>query len=266
VRSATCAIVNPSATRTPQLRLDLERTLALSFGRVTTKNTILITGGSSGIGFATAQLMNERGDAVVITGRSQERLDACLDRLGRPDRLIALSGDAADPTTVQEWVRATVEQFGGLTAAIANAGYATAGSIGDGDPAQWQAMILTNVLGPALLMHYALPSLRTTRGRVILIGSTAGLSPTPGNLYSATKYAVTGLAENARRMLTDDGVGVTLLAPGRVDTEFWTDVGGVPDLPNLSAKDVAEVIAFTLDRPVGVELGSLTLRPPRSPV
>lgn len=127
-------------------------------------------------------------------------------------------------------------------------------------------MVLTNVLGPALLVHYAAPALRDTNGRIVLIGSVAGLSPTARDLYGATKYAVTGLAENARRMLTDDGVGVTLVAPGRVATEFWANVGGAPQLPNLSGRDVAEVIVYALDRPPGVDLDTLTVRPPRSPV
>ncbi|HEY1572541.1 MAG TPA: SDR family NAD(P)-dependent oxidoreductase [Pseudonocardiaceae bacterium] len=126
-------------------------------------------------------------------------------------------------------------------------------------------MVLTNVLGPALLIHYAAPALRSTHGQVVLIGSAAGLSPTAGNLYGATKYAVTGLAENARRMLTDDGVGVTLVAPGRVHTDFWADLG-TPDLPNIDARDVADVIVFALDRPAGVDVGTLSVRPPRSPI
>lgn len=232
---------------------------------MTASKVALITGGGGGIGAATAELLLARGDSVAVTGRSPQRLDAFAERLGRPDLLLSLSGDAADPGTVGGWVQASLERFGRLDTAVANAGYVTPGGLPDGDPL-WPGMVLTNVLGPALLIHYAAPALRSTHGRIVLIGSVAGLAPTAGNLYGATKYAVTGLAENARRMLTDDGVGVTLVAPGRVQTDFWANVGGTPEMPNLSARDVAEVIAFALDQPLGVDVNTLTVRPPRSPV
>lgn len=74
-------------------------------------------------------------------------------------------------------------------------------------------MVLTNVLGPALLAKAALPHLQATRDRLVLIGSVAGFKNAPGNLYSATKWAVTALAENIRLQTTALGVGVTLIAP-----------------------------------------------------
>lgn len=233
---------------------------------MTLRRTVLITGGSSGIGSATAELLLARGDSVAITGRSLERLDNCAERLGRPEALLTLPGDAADPGTVRTWVDTTITHFGRLDAAVASAGYATSGGLADGDPMMWPGMVQTNVLGPALLIHYTAAALRSSGGRIVLIGSVAGLTPTAGNLYGATKYAVTGLAENARRMLIDDEVGVTLISPGRVQTKFWTGVGGAPDLPNLAASDVAEVIVLALESPKGVELSSVTIRPPQSPV
>jgi hypothetical protein len=75
-------------------------------------------------------------------------------------------------------------------------------------------------LGPAVLIKAALPALQQTRGRIVLIGSVAGFVHTPGNIYGVTKWAVTGLAENTRRLVTGDGIGVTLIAPGRVATPF----------------------------------------------
>lgn len=233
---------------------------------MTSTKVALVTGGSSGIGAATAERLLARGDSVVVTGRTPERLNAFQERLGRPNLLLTLPGDAADPGTVNGWVHATLDRFGRLDTAVANAGYVTPGGLAEGDPQLWQGMVLTNVLGPALLIHYAAPALRTTHGLVVLIGSVAGLSPTAGNLYGATKYAVTGLAENARRMLTDDGVGVTLVAPGRVQTDFWANLGGAPELPNLTAREVADVIVFALDQPLEVEVNTLTVRPPHSPV
>ncbi len=70
---------------------------------------------------------------------------------------------------------------------MANAGYTTFDTVADGDPAGWRHMVLTNVLGPALLIRAALPELKETGGRIILIGSTAGIVYSPGNIYGATK-------------------------------------------------------------------------------
>jgi NAD(P)-dependent dehydrogenase (short-subunit alcohol dehydrogenase family) len=121
---------------------------------------------------------------------------------------------------VRSWITAAVDKFGRLDVAIANAGFYTQDTLAEGDPDHWREMILTNVLGPALLIRAALPALRQTRGRIVLVGSVAGVKNTPGNLYSVTKWAVTALAENTRMMVTGDGIGVTLVAPGRLTRHF----------------------------------------------
>ena len=111
-------------------------------------------------------------------------------------------------------VDATVAAFGRLDTVVANAGFATHDDLADGDPAGWRDMVLTNVLGPALLIRAALPALRQTRGRIVLIGSVAGVIHTPGQHLRRDQWAVTGLAENTRLLVTDDGIGVTLIVAG----------------------------------------------------
>ena len=149
---------------------------------------------------------------------------------------------------------------------MANAGYATHDDLAGGDPAGWRAMVLTNVLGPALLINAALPALRVTRGRIVLIGSVAGFVHTPGNIYGATKWAVTGMAENTRRLVTADGVGVTLIAPGRVETPFWDSVGSLPDGHLLTADQVAASIVWAIGQPPGVDINTVVVRPTGQPV
>jgi NADP-dependent 3-hydroxy acid dehydrogenase YdfG len=148
-----------------------------------------------------------------------------------------------------------------LDAAVANAGFATVGHLAEGDPAHWREMVLTNVLGPALLIKAALPALRETGGRIVLIGSTAGTVHLPGNFYGVTKWAVTALAGNARLMATGDGVGVTLINPGRVETPFWDAHGGVPEGALLTAGQVAESIVRVINQPAGVDVNTVTVRP-----
>jgi NADP-dependent 3-hydroxy acid dehydrogenase YdfG len=228
----------------------------------------LITGGSSGIGAATARQLLDRGHRVAVTGRDPGRLERFARELGDPAGLLTHPGDTADHDAVRAAVDSTVAAFGRLDAVVANAGYATHDGLGDGDPGGWRDMVLTNVLGPALLIHAALPALKQSRGRIVLVGSVAGLVHTPGNIYGATKWAVTGLAENTRQLVTGDGIGVTLVSPGGVETNFFEPIGGPPaDRPGgyLTADQLAATIVWALSQPPGVDVNTLTVRPIGSP-
>ncbi|MFC8898047.1 SDR family oxidoreductase [Streptomyces cinereoruber] len=236
-----------------------------------TSKTVLITGATSGIGAYTARLLLDRGHRVAVTGRNEAKLKAFLDEAGHSDRLLGITADAADWHATQAAVARTVERFGALDAAVANAGFTSAdyqrtngATLGDGDPELWPPMVLTNVLGPALLAKAALPALEATGGRIVFIGSVAGVKNAPANLYSATKWAVTGLAENLRMHATTRGVGVTLVNPGMTDTPFWAG-DSAPSFA-LPPEPVAEAICFALDQPSGVDLNTLTIRPIGQPI
>ncbi|RCG20100.1 SDR family NAD(P)-dependent oxidoreductase [Sphaerisporangium album] len=226
----------------------------------------LITGGSSGIGAAVARQLLDRGGRVAVTGRDRDRLGRFTAGLGDPPGLLALAGDASDYDAVSSAVESTVKEFGRLDAVVANAGFASHDTVDNGDPAVWREMVLTNVLGPALLIRAALPALRETRGRIVLVGSVAGFVNTPGNIYGATKWAVTGLAENTRRIVTGDGVGVTLIAPGRVETPFWDGIGGPPEGLLLTADQIAASIVWAIGQPEGVDVNTVVVRPIGQPV
>ncbi|MFL6073239.1 MAG: SDR family oxidoreductase [Mycobacteriales bacterium] len=224
----------------------------------------LITGASSGIGAATARRLLAAGHRVAVTGRDPGRLAALADDLSvGSDRLLTVTGDATEYADVAAAVRAAVEGFGRLDAVVANAGFSAHDTLADGDPARWRELVLTNVLGPALLVRAALPALRESGGRIVFVGSTAGVKNTPGNLYSVTKWAVSALAENTRVLVTRDGVGVTLVAPGRVDTPFWSDhpAGHAPDGPVLTPDQIADAIAWAVGQPAGVDVNTLVIRP-----
>jgi NADP-dependent 3-hydroxy acid dehydrogenase YdfG len=226
----------------------------------------LITGGSSGIGAATARQLLKLGHRVTVTGRNADRLDSFAAELGKPTDLLTVPGDASEPAAVQAAVDSTLQAFGQLDNAVANAGFATHDSLDDGDPGGWRSMILTNVLGPALLIRAALPALKETRGRIVLVGSVAGHVHTPGNIYGATKFAVTGLAENTRQLVTGDGVGVTLVSPGAVETHFSDPVGGLaPDRDRITADQLAASIVWAVTQPEGVDINTMIVRPIGSP-
>ncbi|MFD7603106.1 SDR family oxidoreductase [Streptomyces mirabilis] len=221
----------------------------------------LITGGGSGIGAAVARRLLDAGHRVTVTGRGEERLRAFAEELGRPQGLLTVVGNAAEYDQVRAAVELTLKEFGRLDTVVANAGSATHDTVAGGDPAGWSEMVLTNVLGPALLIRASIDALKETRGRIVLVGSVAGHVHTPGNIYGATKWAVTGLAENARREVTEFGVGVTLISPGRVETPFWDSYGSLPPGHLLTADQLAESIVWAIGQPSGVDVNTVVVRP-----
>ncbi|MFI6488493.1 SDR family oxidoreductase [Streptomyces sp. NPDC050564] len=226
----------------------------------------LITGGGSGIGAAVARRLLDAGHRVTVTGRGEKRLHAFAEELGRPEGLLTVVGNAAEYDQVQAAVEATVKAFGRLDTVVANAGFATHDTVAEGDPAGWSEMVLTNVLGPALLVRASIDALKETHGRIVLVGSVAGHIHTPGNFYGATKWAVTGLAENTRRQVTEFGVGVTLISPGRVETPFWDSYGSLPPGHLLTADQLAESIVWAIGQPEGVDVNTVVVRPMGQPV
>jgi NADP-dependent 3-hydroxy acid dehydrogenase YdfG len=226
----------------------------------------LITGGGSGIGAAVARRLLDAGQRVAVTGRGEERLRGFAEELGRPDGLLTLVGDTAVYDDVRAAVDATVKAFGRLDTVVANAGFATHDTVAEGDPAGWTDMVLTNVLGPAFLIRASIEALKETRGRIVLVGSVAGFVHGPGNLYGATKWAVTGLAENTRRQVTEWGVGVTLIAPGRVETPFWDTYGSLPPGHLLTPDQIADSVVWATHQPSGVDINTVVVRPVGQPV
>ncbi|MER7109418.1 SDR family oxidoreductase [Streptomyces sp. NPDC000229] len=222
----------------------------------------LITGGSTGIGAATARALLKQGHRVVITARDADRLAAFAASTGDRDRLMTVPGDTSDDSHITSVVRQTVQSWGRLDNVIANAGFSLPGTLEDHLPDAMRAMVLTNVLGPALLVRATLPHLKESRGRIVIVGSVAGVKNTAGNLYSVTKWAAHALAENTRLLVTKDGVGVTLVAPGMVDTPFWDNRGGLPEeAPTMTAEQISDAILFAINQPKGLDINHVTMRP-----
>ncbi|WP_149826697.1 SDR family oxidoreductase [Streptomyces tailanensis] len=221
----------------------------------------LITGGGTGIGAAVARQLLDGGHRVAVTGRREERLREFAARLGDPEGLLTLPGNAAEYADVRAAVEATLKEFGRIDTVVANAGFATHDTVAEGDPEGWPEMVLTNVLGPALLIRAAIDALKESKGRIVLVGSVAGFVNGPGNLYGATKWAITGLAENTRRQVTEWGVGVTHIAPGRVETPFWDSYGSLPPGHLLSADQLADSVVWAIRQPAGVDVNTMVVRP-----
>ena len=222
------------------------------------KKTLFITGGTSGIGAATARQAIMAGHEVFITGRSHERLQAVLDSFDLEARTRIHGGlvDATSWAETQAAVQSCVERWGRVDVVFANAGFSARGDLATGDPEQWRDMILTNVLGAALLIKAALPALIEAQGHFLFTGSTAGRKVYPGNLYTATKWAITGLAESLRQQLIGTGVRVSNIAPGHVDTPLWAER---PDAM-MAPEDVARAVLWILGQPSHVDISEVIIR------
>ena len=222
---------------------------------------MLITGASRGIGAATARQAVAAGYRVALVARSTDKLAPLVDDLGSASAL-PLACDVTDWDDVSGAVRRTEEHFGRLDAVFANAALSVHTSfLGDGgdDPEHWRDMTLTNVHGTALTARAALPALVRHRGHLLLTGSAAGRGIRPGNLYSATKWAVTGMAQNIRAECVGTGVRVTLLQPGLVETEMNTPEQA--DRPKLRGEDIAQAALYALSQPESVDVNEILIRP-----
>lgn len=179
----------------------------------------LVTGASSGIGAATAVALGGCGARLFLTGRDTASLDKVAEAAG------AAGTVAADLTArhgPEDVVQAAVDALGGLELVVNSAGGGWAGPFSAMTPEEIDWLVDLNVRVPGRLALAGLIHLRRAHGRLVLVGSIAGLVGAPRETwYSTTKAAVSGLAEGLRRELRPLGVGVTLVSPAAVETPFF---------------------------------------------
>src|SRR3954469_19454087 len=222
--------------------------------------TLLITGASTGIGAATARHAVEAGWRVALAARSEDKLAALVAELGE-ENAFAHAADVTEFDDQERLVEATIGHFGQIDAAFANAGFGAARGFLKEDPDHWRRMVLTNVLGVAYTIRAVMPHFSDRNaGHFLLTSSVAGRRSLPGSLYSATKWAVTGMGESLRQELRQregSRVRVTLIEPGVVDTPFFDD----RPQDALEADDIARVVMFVLEQPARVDINEVLVRP-----
>ncbi len=200
--------------------------------------TALVTGGASGIGLATAQLLSERGAEVAV-------LD--LDPTGAQVPLYGFTADVADDDSVRSAVQGAAELFGAIDILVNNAGIGAAGTVEDNDDEQWHRVLDINVLGIVRTTRAALPHLRRSAHASVVntcsIAATAGLPQRA--LYSATKGAVLSLTLAMAADHIREGIRVNCVNPGTVDTPW---VGRLLDAADDPA---AERAALNARQPTG---------------
>jgi short-subunit dehydrogenase len=180
---------------------------------------VFVTGASSGIGEAVAREAAKQGAKVVLGARRKERIEAIAAELGANTALAVVCDVTRDGDLEAAVERAHV--FGPIDALIANAGFGVGGKFVKLSLDDYRRQFETNVFGVMRSIHAALPDLRQTRGAIGIVGSTNGYLSLPGwSAYCMSKHAVRSLSECLRHELAPDGVSVTHLAPGFIESEF----------------------------------------------
>jgi clavulanate-9-aldehyde reducatase len=188
---------------------------------------ILVTGASAGIGAAVARASVEAGARVALLARRRDRLAEVAGPLG--SAAVSVPCDITDGDAVRAAVNQAAERLGGLDGLVNSAGLFTVSPFLDTDPSAWRAMFDVNVLGLLPVTRAAVPYLRAAgTSSVVNLSSMSGRRvPRPETgVYAATKFAVHALGESLRMELAPDGVRVTTIAPGLVDTDItasWPD-------------------------------------------
>jgi len=216
----------------------------------------LITGASSGIGAATARAAAQAGYRLVLAARSLDKLEALAAEIGE-HRALAVDCDVTDWSAQEAMVAAALDRFGRLDVAFANAGFGAARGFLSDAPGHWREMVLTNVLGAAYTIRATLPALKETTGHVVLTGSVAGRRAIPGSLYSATKWAITGMGESLRQDVNGTGMRVTVIEPGQVETPFFDN----PGEGRLEPDDIARAVMYAVSQPAHVDVNEILIRP-----
>jgi len=211
----------------------------------------LITGGSRGLGRATALALAAEGVHIAITGRNESTLQKTvkeIEALGV--KAIYSVFDVADFEAVKKGVAAITESFGTIDILINNAGIAGQGSFIEMDPVQWEEMIRVNVMGVYYVTHQVLPGMiAQNTGDIINVSSTAGLKGNASmSAYSASKAAVITMSESLMMEVRKHNIRVSTLLPSTIATDLTLDLKFTDGNPEkvMQPEDFAELVVAQL--------------------
>ena len=223
---------------------------------------VMLSGGSSGIGAAIARRLANDGYRLSLAGRRPREIAAKFAGLADPPLVSRF--DALDSASAEAWLGATLESFCRVDALINNAGLMKPLSFSEGDEQALDDLWAVNVKAPFRLIRLALPHLaKAGNGRIINVASTDGKRYRDASVsiaYAATKHAVLALSHAARFAGWDQGVRVTALCPGAVDTDFVAGIPGVtPPANRIAPTTIAEAVAFLLRLPNNSSVAELVV-------
>lgn len=226
----------------------------------------IVTGASSGIGAATARTLADAGARVVLAARSGDALEAIADGIeDGGGRARAVPTDVTDDGDVERLVESTLDAYGRLDVLVNNAGLIDVSPVADADFDAWERMVDVNLTGAMRATNEALPALESGGGHVVTVSSVSDREPSAGYAgYDATKFGIRGFTEALRRE-AGEGLRVTLVSPGLVDTDLPDGDGPLADrmdeLTPLRPDDVADAVRYAVGQPDRVAVNELVIRP-----
>jgi NAD(P)-dependent dehydrogenase (short-subunit alcohol dehydrogenase family) len=229
-----------------------------------TGKVAFVTGGSRGIGLATAKALAASGAAVAITGTDQARIDSAVASLGR--NVLGIRADVRQYAEVEGALARVVSTFGGVDVIVNNAGVGVFRPVSEMAVEEWHQIIDTNLSGVFYCCHAALPHLKARGGGwIINISSLASKNAfVNGAAYCASKSALNAFSEALMQEVRYDGIRVAYVLPGSVNTGF----GGLSNTKSewaLMPDDVAEVIVDLIAHPARSLPSRVEIRPAQPP-
>jgi len=230
--------------------------------------TALITGGTKGIGYATAIAMLEQGMSVMITGRDQESIDKVVSELNEkyPDRIIGKAGDVSKLPDMEAITTAMTDKWPTLDVLVANAGIGHFAKIQDMTSDQWNETIDVNLTGVFNSVKAALPSLKSSKGYIISIASLAGTNFfSRGAAYNASKFGLVGMTQAMMMDLRQDDIKCTTIMPGSVSTHFNGNEPNDEDAWKIQPEDIGQMVVDLLKMPPRTLPSKIEVRPTKPP-
>jgi hypothetical protein len=235
---------------------------------------VIVTGASSGIGYATAVELGKRGAKVVCAARRLKRLDDLAKEIHQAGgHAIAVECDVTRKDQVDRMVATTRETFGPIDCLINNAGIMPLSFMDACKIDEWTRMVNVNINGVLYGVAAVLQEMiERKNGHIINVSSVAGRKVFPGGaVYCATKFAVHALSEGIRQEVAKHGVRVTTIAPGLVTTELQNAItdervkerfASLPeDFVPLESEDIADAIIYAMESPNHVNVNEILVRP-----
>ena len=209
---------------------------------------VVITGASKGVGLMTAMKFAREGAHVVLAARSPGPLKAALQSLPRPADCLTVRADMANLKDAERLIKDTIKKFGRIDVLVNNAGYNSRGDLERVPLKDILHILDVNLRAPIALAKMALPHLQQTKGAIVNVASIAGCVPVPDEAtYSATKAALRWFSMALHEEVAAQGVRVSVVSPGPIDTDFiMNSIDDVPDLllsqPIVLPEEVADLI------------------------
>jgi NAD(P)-dependent dehydrogenase (short-subunit alcohol dehydrogenase family) len=235
-----------------------------------TGKVAVVTGASRGIGFSIAQALLAEGAKVFICGRNAKALQAALEKLrsAAPANVDGSPADVRNYEDCRKLVRAAAERFGGLDILVNNAGVGVFKPVDQLSVEDWDATIQTNLSGVFYCCREAIPLMRKRGGGYIFnISSLAGVNPMPtGSAYNASKFGLNGFSEAMMQDIRYDGIRVSYLMPGSVDTDFAAAPGTKSrESWKLTGEDIAKAVIDLYKFPSTALASRIEMRPSQPP-